>query len=41
PRLIAVADALLDRNGRMTRAIQAIGRGAEAFEGIPFELKIG
>jgi predicted protein tyrosine phosphatase len=40
PRLIAVADALLDRNGRMTRAIEAIGRGAEAFEGTPFELKI-
>ncbi|RWC00640.1 MAG: protein tyrosine phosphatase [Mesorhizobium sp.] len=40
PRLIAVADALLDRNGRMTGAIQAIGRGADAFEGTPFELKI-
>jgi predicted protein tyrosine phosphatase len=40
PRLIAVADTLLDRNGRMTRAIQAIGRGADAFEGTPFALKI-
>ncbi|UDL89894.1 tyrosine phosphatase family protein [Mesorhizobium sp. PAMC28654] len=40
PRLIAVADALLDRNGRMVEAIQAIGRGADAFEGTPFELKI-
>ena len=40
PRLIAVADALLERNGRMVEAIQAIGRGADAFEGTPFELKI-
>lgn len=40
PRLIAVADALLDRNGRMIEAIQAIGRGADAFEGTPFALKI-
>ncbi|MET2826244.1 tyrosine phosphatase family protein [Mesorhizobium shangrilense] len=40
PRLIAVADALLDRKGRMVEAIQAIGRGADAFEGTPFELKI-
>ncbi|TIX80640.1 MAG: protein tyrosine phosphatase, partial [Mesorhizobium sp.] len=40
PRLIAVADTLLDRNGRMIGAIQAIGRGADAFEGTPFELKI-
>ncbi len=40
PRLIAVADALLDRKGRMVEAIQAIGRGADAFEGTPFELRI-
>ncbi|MER9117734.1 tyrosine phosphatase family protein [Mesorhizobium sp. M0954] len=40
PRLIAIADALLDRRGRMIEAIQAIGRGADAFEGTPFELKI-
>ena len=40
PRLIAVADALLERNGRMIEAIQSIGRGADAFEGTPFELKI-
>ncbi|MER9255293.1 tyrosine phosphatase family protein [Mesorhizobium sp. M0598] len=40
PRLIAIADALLERNGRMSRAIEAIGRGAEAFEGTPFALKI-
>lgn len=40
PRLIAIADTLLDRRGRMIEAIQAIGRGADAFEGTPFELKI-
>ncbi|MER8996103.1 tyrosine phosphatase family protein [Mesorhizobium sp. M0678] len=40
PRLIAIADVLLDRRGRMIEAIQAIGRGADAFEGTPFELKI-
>jgi predicted protein tyrosine phosphatase len=40
PRLIAVADMLLQRDGRMITAIEAIGRGADAFEGIPFELGI-
>ncbi|MBZ9916763.1 MULTISPECIES: tyrosine phosphatase family protein [unclassified Mesorhizobium] len=40
PRLIAVADALLGRGGRMIAAIEAIGRGADALEGTPFELKI-
>jgi len=40
PRLIAVADTLLERNGRMVEAIQAIGRGADAFEGTPFALRI-
>ncbi len=40
PRLIAVADALLGRDGRMISAIEAIGRGADAFEGTPFVLTI-
>jgi predicted protein tyrosine phosphatase len=40
PKLIAVADALLARDGRMVAAIEAIGRGADAFEGTPFALKI-
>jgi len=40
PRLIAVADMLLQRDGRMIAAIEAIGRGADAFEGTPFELAI-
>ncbi|MEP9388528.1 tyrosine phosphatase family protein [Mesorhizobium sp. KR9-304] len=41
PRLIALADAMLDRRGRMVEAIRSIGRGAEAFEGVPFSLEIG
>ena len=40
PRLIAVADELLGRNGRMVEAIVSIGRGADAFEGTPFVLPI-
>lgn len=38
PRLITLADAQLNREGRMRAAIAAIGRGADAFEGTPFEL---
>lgn len=38
PRLVTIADELLDRDGRMIDAIRAIGRGADAFEGTPFEL---
>lgn len=41
PLLIAHADFLLGRNGRMSRAIERIGRGAEAREGIPFRLEFG
>ena len=37
-RLVALADAELGRGGRMVRAIDRIGRGAEAFEGVPFFL---
>lgn len=40
PRLVAVADALLGRQGRMVEAIRSIGRGADAFEGVPFELRL-
>jgi predicted protein tyrosine phosphatase len=36
--IVEIADRLLGRNGRMTRAIAAIGRGADAFEGTPFRL---
>jgi predicted protein tyrosine phosphatase len=40
PRLIELADALLERQGRMIEAVRGIGRGAEAFEGEPFVLGI-
>ncbi len=38
--MIALADDILGRNGRMIAAIQDIGRGADAFEGTPFDLQI-
>jgi predicted protein tyrosine phosphatase len=40
PRLIALADTMLGRQGRMVEAVQSIGRGADAFEGVPFALDI-
>lgn len=40
PRLIALADDLLGRDGRMRQAIAAIGRGAEASSGAPFVLDV-
>ena len=40
-RLVRHADALLGRKGRMVAAIEAIGRGADAFEGTPFALPVG
>jgi predicted protein tyrosine phosphatase len=39
-RLIGIADDILGRDGRMVRSIEAIGRGEEAFEGIPFMLPL-
>ena len=39
-RMIAVADDLLGRSGRMVEAVRRIGRGAEGFEGLPFTLRI-
>lgn len=39
-RLVALADAMLGRDGRMIAAIDRIGRGADAFEGTPFELAL-
>jgi predicted protein tyrosine phosphatase len=41
PRLIALADMILGRDGRMIDAIAEIGRGADAFEGTPFALDCG
>ncbi len=39
-RLVQLADKVLNRNGRMIDAISAIGRGADAFEGTPFEFPL-
>ena len=39
-RLIALADNILGRNGRMIDAINAIGRGEDAFEGDVFSLPV-
>lgn len=39
-RLVAVADALLRRQGRMIEAIESIGRGADCAEGTPFALEL-
>jgi len=40
-RLVAVADQLLARDGRMVAAASGIGRGVFAAEGKPFRLEIG
>jgi predicted protein tyrosine phosphatase len=37
--IISYTDVLLGRNGRMSRAIEKIGRGENAFEGKPFILR--
>ena len=39
-RIVAMADKLLGRDGRMIDAIRGIGRGANAFEGTPFIMPI-
>jgi predicted protein tyrosine phosphatase len=40
PRLVALADSMLGRNGRMVTAIVKIGRGTECSEGAPFALEL-
>jgi predicted protein tyrosine phosphatase len=40
PKLIEIADDILGRKGRMVDAIRAIGRGEDAFEGVPFRLPL-
>lgn len=37
--MISYADKLLGREGRMISAIQGIGRGEDAYEGVPFVLR--
>lgn len=39
-RLVAIADEMLGRRGAMSAAIERIGRGADAFEGTPFQLPL-
>lgn len=38
--LVTLADQILDRNGRMVSAVERIGRGEPAEEGVPFELTL-
>jgi predicted protein tyrosine phosphatase len=40
PLMVALADGALRRSNRMVEAIARIGRGAEAFQGLPYELPI-
>ena len=40
-RLVAVGDAMLGRAGRMSRAVEAIGRGEPCATGVPFGLEVG
>ena len=40
PLIVAHADRLLDRDGAMVRAVEAIGRGVETDWGAPFELDL-
>jgi predicted protein tyrosine phosphatase len=39
-RIVTFADAMLERKGRMVAAVEAIGRGALANEGVPFRLDL-
>ena len=39
-RLVAIADEMLGRSGRMVRAIGKIGRGVDAYEGSVFALHL-
>jgi predicted protein tyrosine phosphatase len=37
--IVSLADDILGRQGRMVKAVEKIGRGADAFEGVPFILR--
>jgi predicted protein tyrosine phosphatase len=39
--IVSFTDQLLGRQGRMVRAVEKIGRGADAFEGVPFVVRVG
>ena len=40
-RIVAIADRLLNRDGRMVRAVERLGAARPAMEGHPFRLDIG
>jgi predicted protein tyrosine phosphatase len=40
PRIVRLADQVLARRGRMVAAVEAIGRGTIAAEGVPFRLDL-
>jgi predicted protein tyrosine phosphatase len=37
--IVSLADGVLGRQGRMVKAVEKIGRGADAFEAVPFILR--
>ncbi|CAN1491807.1 COG5350 Predicted protein tyrosine phosphatase [Rhabdaerophilaceae bacterium] len=39
--IVRLADGLLERGGRMVKAVERIGRGEDCFAGVPFSLTIG
>src|SRR5262245_48228335 len=39
-RIVSIADRILGRDGRMVAAIDGIGRGEIAYEGVPFRLDL-
>ena len=39
-RIVSLADEMLGRAGRMVAAIDAIGRGETAYEGVPFRIDL-
>ena len=39
-RLVALADNLLERKGRMIKAVDSLGPGISAYEGVPFRLDL-
>jgi predicted protein tyrosine phosphatase len=40
PRIVAIADRMLGRSGRMSAAIESIGRGMTSYEANPFRLDL-
>ena len=39
-RIVSLADRMLGRDGRMVAAVDSIGRGEMAYEGVPFRLDL-